>query len=86
MFTPDSFFSNEELTRSSKRKLNVTPNSSNGNISYNIDINDDHKRNRKRVFPIRMKNSDPAECLDILDDMYNIYFEIEVNKIVSILY
>lgn len=35
----------------------------------------------KRSRPLPLKNQDPALCLDIIDDMYAIYYEEEVNII-----
>lgn len=32
----------------------------------------------KRKFPLRTKCHDPAQCTDILDDMYQIYYDLEV--------
>jgi hypothetical protein len=33
---------------------------------------------KKRSVPLRLKNPDPNHCLDIIDDMYSIYYELEV--------
>jgi hypothetical protein len=31
-----------------------------------------------RVLPVHSKNSDPKECLDRIDDMYQLYYDLEV--------
>jgi hypothetical protein len=32
----------------------------------------------RRTFPLRKRGADPAQCLDMLDDMYEIYYTQEV--------
>ena len=32
----------------------------------------------KRTLPLRLKAHDPAQCTDILDSMYELYYEYEV--------
>ena len=34
----------------------------------------------KRTFPLQVKGSNPAHCLDMIDQMYNIYYELEVRS------
>jgi hypothetical protein len=41
-----------------------------------------HKIRRSR--PLPSKCLDPAQCLDIIDDMYDVYFELEVFIIYSL--
>jgi len=36
------------------------------------------KRTTSRALPMRLKLSDPSECLDIIDDMYEIYLKQQV--------
>ena len=38
------------------------------------------RRKDRRAFPLRVKNSDPAMCLDLIDDMYEHYFNLEVRS------
>ena len=33
----------------------------------------------RRTFPLRMKGQDPSQCLDILDSMYELYYQNEVS-------
>lgn len=32
----------------------------------------------QRTLPLRAKGSEPGQCLDIIDKMYNVYYELEV--------
>ena len=34
----------------------------------------------RRLLPIHSKNSDPKECLDRIDDMYQLYYDLEVSE------
>jgi len=33
----------------------------------------------RRTLPLKTRSSDPAQCVDIVDRMYNVYYELEVN-------
>jgi hypothetical protein len=34
----------------------------------------------KRSLPLNIRSADPAQCLDQIDRMYNIYYELEVGN------
>lgn len=40
------------------------------------------KKKTSRTLPLRLKVSDPSQCLDIIDDMYEIYLKQQVFKFI----
>ena len=34
----------------------------------------------RRTVPLRLRGADPAQCFDILDQMYELYYKQEVNR------
>ncbi len=51
----------------------------NSSIDLDVSIDDSFNPNKiRRSMPLKMKSNDPAQCMDILDSMYEIYYDHEV--------
>ena len=78
---------NNPVSSSSKNEFIVSENEIKSEESADDSLNSSYqsshigrKRIMKRALQIPMKSIDPAQCTDILDDMYDIYFDIEVKE------
>lgn len=63
---------------------NVETSSSSGSLDSSIDLDtstiDELNPNKiRRSMPLKTKSCDPAQCTDILDNMYEIYYDQEVS-------
>ena len=48
-------------------------------IDLDLSVSEDLNPNKiRRSLPMKMKSYDPAQCTDILDNMYEIYYNQEV--------
>lgn len=54
----------------------------NNSIELELSVDDSLNPNKiRRSIPLKMKSSDPAQCMDMLDSMYEIYYDQEVSNI-----
>lgn len=52
----------------------------NNSVDLDVSIGDEFNPNKiRRSMPLRTKSCDPAQCTDILDNMYEIYYDQEVS-------
>lgn len=50
-------------------------------IDLDLSVSEDLNPNKiRRSLPMKMKSYDPAQCTDILDNMYEIYYDQEVRN------
>ena len=73
------------ITSSSKKEISVSDSESKSVESSDFSVKSNniksHRFNNrllKRSLPIPMRSIDPIQCTDILDDMYDVYFNVEV--------